>query len=98
MSETKTKSVSKKTPEKKESGWTAKFHKLHPEAKTIKQISKAVKIPEKALKEVIKKGRGAYHNDVSTWLSVCRTCHNWIELNPIEDLFLDLKKTKETRW
>ena len=31
-----------------------------------------------------KKGRGKYHNDVSTWLSVCRTCHNWIELNPIE--------------
>ena len=31
-----------------------------------------------------KKGRGIYHNDVSTWLSVCRSCHNWIELNPIE--------------
>jgi hypothetical protein len=31
-----------------------------------------------------KKGRGKYHNDVSTWLSVCRKCHNWIELNPIE--------------
>ena len=44
-----------KSYKKKKSGWTAKFHKLHPEAKTIKQISKAVKIPEKALKEVIKK-------------------------------------------
>lgn len=31
-----------------------------------------------------KKGRGKYHNDITTWLSVCRTCHNWIELNPIE--------------
>jgi hypothetical protein len=31
-----------------------------------------------------KKGRGKYHNDVSTWLSVCRNCHNWIELHPIE--------------
>ena len=31
-----------------------------------------------------KKGRGIHHNDVSTWLSVCRNCHNWIELNPIE--------------
>jgi hypothetical protein len=31
-----------------------------------------------------KKGRGIYHNDVTTWLSVCRTCHNWIELNPTE--------------
>tara|TARA_R110002051_G_scaffold158793_2_gene230142 strand:+ start:550 stop:813 length:264 start_codon:yes stop_codon:yes gene_type:complete len=31
-----------------------------------------------------KKGRGIYHNDITTWLSVCRTCHNWIELNPID--------------
>ena len=31
-----------------------------------------------------KKGRDKYHNDPTTWLSVCRTCHNWIELNPIE--------------
>ena len=31
-----------------------------------------------------KKGRGIYHNDVNTWLSVCRSCHTWIELNPIE--------------
>tara|TARA_R110002050_G_scaffold263555_1_gene404111 strand:- start:478 stop:744 length:267 start_codon:yes stop_codon:yes gene_type:complete len=31
-----------------------------------------------------KKGRGIYHNDITTWLSVCRTCHNWIELHPIE--------------
>ena len=31
-----------------------------------------------------KKGRGKYHNDVTTWLSVCRSCHTWIELNPIE--------------
>ena len=31
-----------------------------------------------------KKGRGKYHNDITTWLSVCRTCHNWIESNPIE--------------
>lgn len=54
-----------KSYKKKESGWTAKFHKLHPEAITIKQISKAVKIPEKALKEVIKKGRGAYYSSGS---------------------------------
>ena len=54
-----------KSYKKKESGWTAKFHKLHPEAITIKQISKAVKIPEKALREVIKKGRGAYYSSGS---------------------------------
>ena len=23
-------------------------------------------------------------DDITTWLSVCRTCHNWIELNPID--------------
>jgi len=28
------------------------------------------------------KGRGKYLNDTSTWLSVCRTCHEWIENNP----------------
>ena len=54
-----------KSYKKKESGWTAKFHKLYPEAKSIKQISKAVSIPEKALKEVIKKGKGAYYSSGS---------------------------------
>ena len=54
-----------KSYKNKESGWTAKFHKLYPEAKSIKQISKAVKIPEKALKEVIKKGKGAYYSSGS---------------------------------
>ena len=41
-----------------------------------------------------KKGRGIYHNNVSTWLSVCRTCHNWIELNPTEaeELGFSLKR------
>ena len=31
-----------------------------------------------------KKGRGIYHNDITTWLSVCRNCHNWIEMHPVE--------------
>ena len=44
-----------KSYKNKESGWTAKFHKLYPEAKSIKQVAKAVNIPEKALREVIKK-------------------------------------------
>jgi hypothetical protein len=30
------------------------------------------------------KGRGKYHLDTSTWLSVCRNCHNWIEVHPEE--------------
>lgn len=49
----------------KPSSWTTKFHKLYPKAKTIKQISKAVKIPEKALRAVIKKGKGAYYSSGS---------------------------------
>tara|TARA_R110000782_G_scaffold4904_1_gene17142 strand:- start:118 stop:387 length:270 start_codon:yes stop_codon:yes gene_type:complete len=31
-----------------------------------------------------KQGRGVYHLDTSTWLPVCRNCHNWIEKNPSE--------------
>ena len=34
-----------------------------------------------------KKGRGEFYLDKTTWLSVCRSCHTWIELNP--------KKAKE---
>tara|TARA_R100000951_G_scaffold109330_4_gene106290 strand:+ start:1467 stop:1649 length:183 start_codon:yes stop_codon:yes gene_type:complete len=30
------------------------------------------------------RGRGKYHLDTTTWLSVCRNCHNWIELNPVD--------------
>ena len=29
-----------------------------------------------------KKGRGKYHLDTSTWLPVCRNCHEWIETHP----------------
>lgn len=29
-----------------------------------------------------KRGRGTYLLDISTWLPVCRNCHNWIENNP----------------
>lgn len=31
-----------------------------------------------------KKGRGKYHLTVSTWLSVCRPCHMYIEEHPTE--------------
>jgi hypothetical protein len=27
-------------------------------------------------------GRGENHNNMDTWLAVCRTCHQWIETNP----------------
>ncbi len=35
-----------------------------------------------------KKGRGQYHLVVSTWLSVCRPCHNYIEEHPDEAIEL----------
>jgi cytochrome c553 len=31
-----------------------------------------------------KAGRGENHLKISTWLAVCRSCHNWIEVNPTE--------------
>lgn len=31
-----------------------------------------------------KAGRNKNYLDVLTWLSACRTCHQWIELHPIE--------------
>ena len=49
----------------KESSWTKKFHQLYPNSKSIPQISKATHIPEKALREVLKKGKGAYYSSGS---------------------------------
>jgi hypothetical protein len=31
-----------------------------------------------------KEYRGIHTNDVSTWISTCRSCHDWIHLNPKE--------------
>ena len=41
-----------------------------------------------------KKGRGKYHNDITTWLSVCRNCHTWIELNQSEAIELGFSTPK----
>jgi len=49
----------------KKSSWTQKFHKLHPNAKTLKQISDATGIPKGALAAVKKKGMGAYYSSGS---------------------------------
>ena len=49
----------------KKSSWTQKFHKLHPDAKTLKQISDATRIPKGALSAVKKKGMGAYYSSGS---------------------------------
>lgn len=54
-----------KSFKKKESGWTAKFHKRYPEAKSVPQISRATGIPTKALNAVKRKGMGAYYSSGS---------------------------------
>jgi hypothetical protein len=41
-----------------------------------------------------KKGRGKYHLDVTTWLPVCRNCHAWIELNPIDAVELGFSDSR----
>jgi len=54
-----------KSFKEKKSSWTQKFHKLHPEANTLKQISDATGIPKPALSAVKKKGMGAYYSSGS---------------------------------
>ena len=49
----------------KKSSWTQKFHKLYPDAKNLKQISDATRIPKGALSAVKKKGMGAYYSSGS---------------------------------
>jgi len=41
-----------------------------------------------------KKGRGQYHLVVSTWLSVCRSCHSYIEEHPADAIELGLSDTR----
>ena len=40
------------------------------------------------------KGRGKYLLDTNTWLSVCRNCHTWIELNPEDSKELGISISK----
>ena len=54
-----------KSYKKKESGWTAKFHKRYPNAKTVPQIARMTGIPSKALNAVKRKGMGAYYSSGS---------------------------------
>jgi hypothetical protein len=39
-------------------------------------------------------GRGSRYLDTTTWLSVCRACHNWIELNPESAKQLGFSKSR----
>ena len=41
-----------------------------------------------------KEGRSKKYLDVLTWLPVCRTCHQWIELHPIEAKELGYSKSR----
>ena len=41
-----------------------------------------------------KKGRGKYHLVISTWLSVCRACHNYIEEHPEEAIELGFSEKR----
>lgn len=41
-----------------------------------------------------KAGRGENHLTISTWLAVCRSCHNWIELNPAESKELGFSESR----
>ena len=63
-----------KSYKKKKSGWTAKFHKRHPNAKTIPQIARATGIPADALNAVKRKGMGAYYSSGSR---PNQTAHSW---------------------
>ena len=54
-----------KSFKEKKSSWTQKFHKLHPNAKTLKQISNVTGIPKGALSAVKRKGMGAYYSSGS---------------------------------
>jgi len=41
-----------------------------------------------------KEGRGEQHNNFSTWLAVCRSCHQWIEMHPLEAKELGLSSSR----
>ena len=41
-----------------------------------------------------KAGRGENHNNINTWLAVCRNCHTWIEEHPVEAKELGLSESR----
>ena len=43
-----------------------------------------------------KKGRGKWLLIVDTWMSVCRTCHTWIETHPVEATEMGYRESKIT--
>lgn len=65
------------------------FLALHPlcQARLQSCTQKATDVHHKA-------GRGEYHNVMSTWLAVCRSCHDWIETHPTEAKELGYSETR----
>ena len=41
-----------------------------------------------------KAGRGSNHNNINTWLAVCRNCHQWIEEHPNDAKSLNLSESR----
>lgn len=41
-----------------------------------------------------KAGRGENHLKITTWMSVCRSCHSWIEVNPNEAKLLGFSESR----
>ena len=64
-----------KSYKNKKSSWVTKFEKKYgKDIKTYKEIEKATGIPSKALREVVKKGQGAYYSSGSR---PNQTAHSW---------------------
>jgi len=65
------------------------FFFIHPncQAKLVGCTGKATDVHHK-------KGRGDNLLRVGTWLAVCRSCHTWIEENPIKSKELGLSESR----
>lgn len=63
------------------------YIKTNCEAKLVGCTGKATDVHHKA-------GRNENHLKVGTWLAVCRSCHRWIEDNPLEAKELGLSESR----
>ena len=59
----------------------------HCQAKLVGCTGQATDVHHKA-------GRGENHLNMSTWAPVCRTCHQWIENNPLEAKDMGLSESR----
>ena len=65
------------------------FFALHPtcQAKLTNCTGMATDIHHKA-------GRGENHNNINTWMAVCRSCHQWIEEHPNDAKVLGFSQSR----